>query len=118
MSDPHELTCSPLEVLEESDEERLVLRLIEVAERHGVGQIVVGLPRPLSGRTNRQMEKVLAFVRLLEARTVTPVATWDERYTSKLARRGRTDPRQADSVAACYILQSYLDAQKGSRVET
>ena len=40
-----------------------------------------------------------------------PVATWDERFTSKLAESGRTKDLPQDAVAACYMLQSYLDSR-------
>ncbi len=89
LSDPYGLTCSPLEVVEERDEERLLLRIMEVAREQEVGEIVVGLPRPLAGGTNRQVESVLAFVAILEERAGIHVVTWDERFTSKLAEEGK-----------------------------
>jgi putative Holliday junction resolvase len=115
LSDPHELTCSPLEVLEERNREHLLQKIMRIAEEHEVTRIVVGLPRPLAGGTNAQSEEVKVFVKALATRSTVPVVTWDERYTSKLARAGgserRSSDRAVDSVAACYILQSYLDAQ-------
>ena len=111
LSDTHELTCSPLEVLEERNEEQLLQKIMRVAEEHKVGQIVVGLPRPLAGGTNAQLEAVLTFVGVLEARSTVPVATWDERFTSKLAQSGRKKDPSLDAVAACYMLQSYLDSR-------
>jgi RNase H-fold protein (predicted Holliday junction resolvase) len=72
--------------------------------------IVVGLPRPLGGGTNSQMDQVLAFVGRLRLEGAMPVDTWDERFTSKLAEKGH-GPREArDAIAACYMLQNYLDA--------
>ena len=115
LSDPHEVACSPLEVLEERNEEQLLQKIMQVAEEHDVAQIVVGLPRPLSGGTNPQYEGVLVFVEALTGRSPVPVVTWDERFTSKLAERGRSRRRPQDSVAACYILQSYLDSRASRR---
>ena len=111
LSDPLELTCSPLAVVEEREQEGLLLRIVQVMREHDVGEIVVGLPRPLSGGTNRQVESVVAFVESLAARVDKPVRTWDERFTSKLAERGRPSGLAHDSVAACYMLQSYLDSR-------
>ena len=110
LSDPFGITCSPLEVIEESNQERLVQRIIYLTTIYGTEELVVGLPRPLSGGTNRQVEKVLAFVAILKAESQLDVKTWDERFTSKLAEQTgqKTGPR--DSVAACYLLQNYLDA--------
>lgn len=115
LSDPLEVTCSPLEIVEEGEEERLILRIMKIAKAHEVGEIVVGLPRPLGGGTNRQVESVMTFVRLLESRGRLPVITWDERFTSKLAENGRSRSSPRDDIAACYMLQSYLDSRQHSK---
>ena len=119
MSDALGVTCTPLDVIEEPDEERLVQKVVEVARSHDVDELVVGLPRPLAGGTNRQLESVMGFVTNLEVRSKMSVKTWDERFTSKLAgepRNAKDGPR--DSVAACYMLQNYLDACAMARGES
>jgi putative Holliday junction resolvase len=83
------------------------------------GELVVGLPKNLSGEIGPQAEKVLAFVEDLRSALPVPVVTWDERFTTALAertlieggvsRRGRREV--VDQVAAVLILQSYLDAR-------
>src|SRR3990172_7891017 len=88
LSDPHGVVCSPLEVVEERDRERLLLRIMEAARAHDVEKIVVGLPRPLRGGTNTQVDKVREFVVTLAERTATEVETWDERFTSQMAESG------------------------------
>jgi len=122
LSDPHGLTCSPLNVLEERNREYLLQKIVRTAEEHEVMRIVVGPPRPLAGGTNAQSEEVEMFVKALATRSAVPVVTWDERYTSKLARavesERRSGGRAVDSVAACYMLQSYLDAQEIRRTDT
>jgi len=115
LSDPHGVSCSPLPAIEERDPGRTIEKLAAVVSKEQVGLVVVGLPRPLSGRTNEQAELVSLFVERLRAALTVPVVTWDERYTSKLAEaKGVTKPSRRrrvslDSVAACYILQDYLD---------
>ena len=123
LSDPLGVTCSPLEIIVERDEPTLVRRILERAASDEVGLIVVGLPRPLSGGTNAQLERAESFLRALAEATTLPVRGWDERFTSKLAtssraassrtrRRGAQRPNAAtDDVAACHLLQNYLDAQ-------
>ncbi len=122
LSDPHGLTCSPLEVLEERNEERLLQKIVQVAEKHEVTRIVVGLPRPLAGGTNPQSEEVTVVAEALSRRSPVPVVTWDERFTSKMAERGKVKGkakgRPRDSVAACHMLQSYLDSQANRRTGT
>lgn len=109
LSDPYGISCRPLEVLQERDREALADSITAVAEREDAGTIVVGLPRPLSGTRNAQQTEVEAFVTLLATHAGRPVVTWDERFTSKLARGSRPRGQAEDSVAACHLLQGYLD---------
>ena len=110
LSDPLGITCRPLATIEEKDEDRLVDKIVATAREEGVRQIVVGLPRPLKGGTNRQSEAATAFKDRLERKSTIPVLMWDERFTSKLAAEGRAG-RVQDAVAACYMLQNYLDSR-------
>jgi putative Holliday junction resolvase len=111
LSDPLGITCRPFGVVAERDEARLILRILTVAKEEDVGEIVVGLPRPLSGGTNRQMESTAAFTERLKHEISVPVVVWDERFTSKLAEKGRYRGEARDAVAACYMLQNYLDSR-------
>jgi putative Holliday junction resolvase len=120
VSDPLGVTCRPFGILAERDEDRLVAEILSTARQLAVEAIVIGVPRPLSGGTNQQLETVLSFVRHLqrdaqiEQDAQFAVSVWDERFTSSLARRGRAHSANEDAVAACYMLQSYLDAQSGT----
>jgi putative holliday junction resolvase len=109
LSDPLGITCTPLPVIRERDEEKTLLRVVAIAEEQGAEEIVVGLPRPLGGGSNAQLEAVNAFVERLSAIANVAVMTWDERFTSKLAERGGKRTGEHDSVAACYMLQDYLE---------
>jgi putative Holliday junction resolvase len=111
LSDPHGVICRPLEVISARDEDHVITAILAAAEREGAGEIVVGLPRPLSGGRNAQLERTEAFVLTLAERTTLSVSTWDERFTSRLAEAGRRGAGPADSVAACYLLQNYLDSR-------
>jgi putative holliday junction resolvase len=98
--------------------------IADLVRRHGVGRIVVGYPLRLDGSEGIQCEKINRFVRRLEALLSLPVIRWDETLSTKeaeelLRERGlRPEKRRAvvDRVAACLILQGYLDAN--SRGET
>jgi len=111
LSDPTGMICSPLKTLQEKDEARLIESIATVVEEKDVTKVVLGLPRPLSGGTNRQVESVLSFKARLERRLSVPVVTWDERFTSKLAEQGKTRSNERDAVAASYMLQNYLDSR-------
>jgi putative Holliday junction resolvase len=109
LSDPLGVICTPLPVIRERDQGKVALRVVAIAEEQEAEEIVVGLPRPLSGGTNQQLETVTTFAERLAAISTVPVFTWDERFTSKLAERGPKRTGEHDSVAACYMLQDYLD---------
>ena len=108
------LTCRPLRVLHERDRRALIARILQVLVEEEVTAVVVGLPRPLSGGRNEQLEEAESFAAELSRATEVPVAAWDERFTTKLAERGRPGGQPADAVAACYLLQNYLDAGSSS----
>lgn len=116
ISDPSGLICRPLAIVEQSDHETLALHIATVAEREDVSTVLVGWPRSLSGRENEQSANSERFARRLEELFEGSVVLWDERFTTKLARRLPKEPGKADDArAACYLLQSYLDAPRATR---
>lgn len=117
VSDPYGITCTPLEVIRERDTRKLLLRILEVASNMEAECIVVGLPRPLNGGENSQTERVRNIVSALSMAGELEVAVWDERFTSKLAEAGRRNGEKSDAVAACYMLQDYLNARSNRRGE-
>jgi putative Holliday junction resolvase len=87
------------------------------AEEDGLAMIVIGLPVALDGEPTEQTEHVRAVIARLRARTTIPIATEDERLTSREAesrlavREGDWRKRKArlDAASAAIILQDYLD---------
>ena len=77
-----------------------------------VGLVVVGLPVGLSGRggTRRRVRRAHSPTRL-RTRVPVPVETYDERFTTKLARRTSGRPAE-DSRAAAHLLESYLERSR------
>lgn len=114
VSDPLGITCTPLPVIRERDRGALLLKIVALAEEYGAGELVVGLPRPLAGGTNAQMDSVTALAERLKQMASATVVMWDERFTSKLAKSSQRACSEQDSVAACYILQDYLDRRSGT----
>jgi putative Holliday junction resolvase len=96
-------------VVHERDEDKVLAAIVDLADEYGADEIVIGLPRPLKGGSNEQSGLVLAFKERLAGATTRNVVTWDERFTSKMAERGTKRTGEHDSVAACYMLQGYLD---------
>jgi putative Holliday junction resolvase len=85
----------------------------------GLGAIVIGFPRRLSGEANEQTPVVEAIAAQLRVATDLPVVLQDERLTSReaesLLSRREKDWRKRkpvlDATAAAVILQDYLDTR-------
>ena len=86
----------------------------------GVSEIVVGLPRKMSGEAGIEVEKVMKFVDALKLAFKINIVTTDERLTTVEAERALIETGMSrekrkkviDKSAAAVILQSYLDRKK------
>jgi putative pre-16S rRNA nuclease len=93
--------------------------MMEIAETHEVGQVVVGLPLGLDGEENEWCAEVRKVGDKLAERLGAPVAYVDERLTSVRAERAirsiglskhdREQKGRVDAAAAQLILQAWLD---------
>ncbi len=89
------------------------------ASRWKVGEIVVGLPLNMDSSRGPMAEAAEAFARGLRKATGLPVRCWDERLTSRAARRAvremgkgtRGRKETVDRMAATLLLDTYLRAQ-------
>ncbi|HEX8753268.1 MAG TPA: Holliday junction resolvase RuvX [Solirubrobacterales bacterium] len=106
LSDPTGTLATPLPVIE-PPEARAVAELVR---EHGVEEVVVGLPLHLSGEEGSQAALARTFCGELEAMLDVPVATYDERLTSRMADASRRGGAAAsrDSIAAAHLLETYL----------
>ncbi len=119
LSDPTGTLASPLAVLPRTAD--LLDRLCGLAQEHGVGAVVVGLPRSLDGRERQAAAAARAEAALLADRVDVPVHLQDERLTtivahSSLAAAGRKARQRRGSVdasAAAVLLQSWLESPAG-----
>jgi putative Holliday junction resolvase len=74
--------------------------------------VVVGLPVSLDAREHAQARSARRFADRLSTRIDIPVVTYDERYSTAIARqRGGTGP--LDARAAALILEDYLRTRHG-----
>jgi putative holliday junction resolvase len=112
VSDPTGTVARPLEVVEGAATEAGIARVVELARREGVERIVVGLPVTLRGERGSQAEETESFTARLRAATDLPVESFDERFTTALARSAETKAAE-DAVAAAHLLTSYLQWQSG-----
>lgn len=99
------------------DFRRDVAALCEIARARGVRTVVVGLPLNEDGTESVQSEKTRRIAAAL-AEGGLSVVLEDERYTTRAARGDLLEmgvsvkkdkkKKQIDSIAAAYILESYL----------
>ena len=91
--------------------------LMTIKKKHNVGTVVIGLPKNMNNTIGPQAKKVKTFVKELRKHTDLYIEYVDERLTTvsatrvlieqNVSRKKRKDV--IDSVAATYILQTYLD---------
>jgi putative Holliday junction resolvase len=120
LSDESATLASGLETYHRVGPRKDLKAIAELVRRHGVGEVIVGLPLRLDGTAGPQAQKVLAFIESLRPVVRVPVVPWDERFTTVAAQQAlieadvsRKDRRAVvDKVAAILILQSHLDYRK------
>ena len=123
MSDPSGLIATPVETVARSEGD--VQRLRALAAEHDALEVVVGLPRSLSGREGPAAAKVRLFATTLAdllAADGRPVRLFDERLSTVTAeavlreqgRKGKKRRAVVDQAAAVVILQNALDTERAS----
>ena len=108
--DETETLATPLTVVEQAAADEGIAAIGDLARRQGVGLVVVGLPVSLDAREHRQARATRDFVKRLSGRLEVPVVTYDERFTTKVARE-RGGKGAIDARAAALILEDYLRAR-------
>ena len=114
VSDPTGTVARPLGVIEAADTDGGLARVLEVVREEDVERIVVGLPVTLRGERGAQADVTERFVERLRAAADVPVETFDERFTTALARTSETRAAE-DAAAAAHLLSTYLSWQTARR---
>jgi len=104
-------------IVRQEGKKRDMAVLRQLVAEHQICEIVVGLPLMLDGTEGIQAEKVQAFIATLRNNVRIPIRMQDERLTTGEAervliaadRRREKRKESIDSMAACLILQTYLD---------
>ncbi|CEJ12666.1 Holliday junction resolvase RuvX [Phreatobacter sp. AB_2022a] len=117
LSDVNWTIATPLETIRRVKFTPDVAALLDLAARHDVGALVVGLPKNMDGSEGPRAQSTRAFVRNLMPKTALPVVFWDERLstaavTRTLIEADASRARRAelvDKMAAAFILQGALD---------
>lgn len=124
LSDERKFIASPMMTFKtEKKSEETVAKLIQQLKQHAetnlytIEEIVIGLPLMMSGKKGMIADEVIHFVGLMKQHIDVPIITWDERLSSVQADRSLRESQMTrkkrsqvvDTVAACVILQNYLD---------
>jgi putative Holliday junction resolvase len=111
LSDPSGTLATPIELIEEPASEPGMRKIARLVAEHGVESVVVGLPVSLAGGEGPQAREARQFAERLRGVLTVPVETYDERFTTKLARTSEGRAAE-DSRAAAHLLTSYLQARE------
>lgn len=117
LSDTRLTVASPLETIRRRKFTADAEALLNKAQSHGVGALVIGLPLNMDGSEGKRCQSTREFARNLEKLTDLPIAFWDERLSTMAVTRtlleadaSRKRRKQVvDKMAAAYILQGLLD---------
>ena len=120
VSDPLLITAQGIEIIRRKDENKLrqtLARIEALIQEYEVGEIVLGLPKNMNDTIGDRAQLSLEFQDKLQRRTGLSVVMWDERLTTVAADKAmmeagiRRENRKdyVDKIAACLILQGYLD---------
>lgn len=119
IADPLGISCKPYKSV---PLEELITFLTMTLKAEGIATVVVGYPKTVStGGESEQTKRIVAMKEELEERFNTKAGfsvtwiLWDERLSSKRANtltgsaRTKEEKLKSHSIAAAFILQSYLD---------
>lgn len=120
VSDPLGITAQGVGVITRKNIDDDVNELKRFVDEYKADSIVVGMPLNMDGTKGQSAQKVAEFVEALSSMLDVPIATYDERLSTKesekflissdVSRKKRR--RVIDTMAAQLILQSYLERMK------
>ena len=121
VSDSSGFLASSLCVITEYNDTKLIAKIADKAAEVRAEVLVVGLPRNMDGTEGESAQRAREIAALLAEKCSLPYVMQDERGTTLTAHAylssgnvyGKKRKQKVDAVAACIILQDYLDSQKG-----
>ena len=118
VTDVLRITANPLLTIETKG---LINWLQTYFEKEKVDIVVIGHPTQMNGEESESMNYIRPFIGNFKKQFPTiPITMYDERFTSVLAhqamiaggmkKKDRQDKAIVDKIAACIILEGYLDS--------
>lgn len=117
VSDLLGMTAQGVKTIKNTGIKRLLSELQEVIAEYKPEKIVIGLPKNMDGSEGFRAEATYAFAKKLETVYEGEIVFWDERlssvgaarYLNETNTRGKKRKNVLDTVAACIILEGYLN---------
>lgn len=120
ISDVRGMLASPLCVIEQSYQPKLVDRIVQIVEENKIEKIVIGLPRNMDGSYGYRCDECRSLGDAISEKIDVDIFYEDERLTTVMAHnvlsdnnvRGKKRKQTVDAVSAVMILQSFLDKNR------
>ena len=120
--DALEMLASPVTVIKESYEPKLIEKIKAVISEKKPSLIVVGKPKNMDGSEGFRAQKCTLFADKLRQETGVSTVMWDERLTTVSAHkalnetntRGKDRKNVIDAVSAVMILEDFLRHRKNT----
>ena len=120
VTDVLRITANPLLTIETKE---LIPWLTAYFSKEPVDEVVIGHPTQMNGQESESMNYIRPFIGIFKKTfPAIPITMYDERFTSVLAhqamlaggmkKKARQDKAVVDKIAACIILEGYLDSLK------
>ncbi len=118
--DKFEMLASPVCVINQTDEEKLIKEIEALAIKYKAEEIVVGLPKNMDSSLGSRAQKCIEFAQMLSDASKINCVMRDERLSTVSAHnalnatntRGKKRKAVVDQVAAVMILQDYIDYRR------
>ena len=115
--DHNRIIATPLKTIEYVDHENFITELLEIIDQENIKAIVVGNPLNMDGSKGPSSQSALDKAKMIESKTKTPVALWDERLStvgafkisSQLDINVSKRVQKIDENAATFILQGAIE---------
>ena len=120
ISDVRGMLASPLCVIEQSYQPKLVDKIVQIVEENKIEKIVIGLPRNMDGSYGYRCDECRSLGDAIAQKIDVDIFYEDERLTTVMAHnvlsdnnvRGKKRKQTVDAVSAVMILQSFLDKNR------
>lgn len=121
--DKNEILASPIGTIQEKDDKKLILKILENLTSCKAEMAIIGLPKNMDGSLGESAERAKKFADILREKIDIPINLWDERRTTIAAHnylnqtntRGKKRKSIIDTLSASIILENYLEFRKNSR---